>query len=245
MVAASATKAIRLGHPSYVWRRGQDRRLALIRQYVELRAKRILDIGCGLGMYVSRFRQFSDDVYGIDVDPDKIGRASEWLPNLQVSPAEELPFDSGSFDIILLNEVIEHVDDDRRTIQEAYRVLAPGGHIIVYAPNRLYPFETHGFYFAGKYHGPCNLPILANWVPNKVRDYFAPHVRIYTGSELSALFEGLDVEFVVRSHIFPGCDNWAERGTMGRLFRDLMHLVENSPLRRFGISHFLVVRKRG
>ena len=148
LATAAATKAIRLGHPSYVWRRGQDRRLAFIRQYVELRAKRILDIGCGLGMYVSQFRQFSDDVYGVDIDPDKIARASEWLPNLRVSPAEELPFEDDSFDLILLNEVIEHVDDDRRTIAEAYRVLAPGGHIVVYAPNRLYPFETHGFFFA-------------------------------------------------------------------------------------------------
>ena len=216
----------------------------LIHQYVELRAKRILDVGCGLGMYVSRFRQFSDDVYGVDVDPDKIGRASEWLPNLHVSPAEELPFDAGAFDVILLNEVIEHVDDDAQTIKEAYRVLAPGGHIVIYAPNRLYPFETHGFFFRGKYHGPCNLPILANWVPNFVRDYFAPHVRIYTQSEIRDLFEGLDVEFVVESHIFPGCDNWAERGLLGRLFRDIMHVAENSPLRRFGISHFVVARKR-
>jgi SAM-dependent methyltransferase len=242
---ATATKAIRLGHPSYVWRRGQDRRLALIRQYVELRAKRILDVGCGLGMYVSQFRQFSDDVFGVDIDPDKIGKASEWLPNLRVSPAEELPFDDDSFDLILLNEVIEHVDDDRKTIREAFRVLAPGGHIVVYAPNRLYPFETHGFFFAGKYHGPCNLPILANWVPNGVRNYFAPHVRIYTQSEVRRLFEGLNVEFVVQSHIFPGCDNWAERGIMGRLFRDTMHVVEHSPLRQFGISHFIVARKRG
>jgi ubiquinone/menaquinone biosynthesis C-methylase UbiE len=245
VAATAATKAIRLGHPSYVWRRGQDRRLSLISQYVELRAKRILDIGCGLGMYVSRFRQFSDDVYGVDIDPEKISRASEWLPNLRVAPAERLPFDDESFDVLLLNEVIEHVDDDRRTVQEAYRVLAPGGHIIIYAPNRMYPFETHGFFFAGKYHGPCNLPIVANWVPDPVRDYFAPHVRIYTQAEVRDLFEGLNVEFVVQSHIFPGCDNWAERGLAGRLFRDVMHLAEDSPLRRFGISHFFVVRKRG
>jgi SAM-dependent methyltransferase len=244
VAAVAATKAIRLGHPSYVWRRGQDRRLNLMRQYVELRSKRILDIGCGLGMYVSQFRRFSDDVYGVDVDPDKVAQASQYLPNLRIAPAEELPFDDECFDVILLNEVIEHVDDDRRTIREAYRVLAPGGHIIIYAPNRLYPFETHGFFFAGKYHGPCNLPIIANWVPNFVRDYFAPHVRIYTQPEIRGLFDGLNVEFVVQDHIFPGCDNWAERGMWGRLFRDLMHAAEHSPLRRFGISHFFVVRKR-
>ena len=223
----------------------QEMKLDMMARFMELESgKRILDVGCGLGMYVSQFRQFSDDVYGVDIDPDKIARASEWLPNLRVSPAEELPFGDASFDLILLNEVIEHVDDDRRAINEAFRVLAPGGHIVVYAPNRLYPFETHGFFFAGKYHGPCNLPILANWVPNVVRDYFAPHVRIYTQKEVKQLFDGLNVEFVAESHIFPGCDNWAERGLMGRLFRDGMHLAENSPLRRFGISHFIVARKR-
>src|SRR5688500_1141958 len=49
---AADVKAIRLGHPSYVWRRGQDRRLSLIRQHVDLEGRRILDVGCGLGMYV-------------------------------------------------------------------------------------------------------------------------------------------------------------------------------------------------
>jgi len=216
----------------------------LIRQYIELRGKRILDVGCGLGMYVQRFRQFSDDVYGVDIDPDKVAQASQWLPNLQVSPAETLPYDDQAFDVILLNEVIEHVDDDRQTIREAYRVLASGGHLVIYAPNRLYPFETHGFFFLGHYHGPCNLPVLANWVPDPVRDYFAPHVRIYWQSDVRDLFDGLDVELTVMSHIFPGCDNWAERGLFGRLLRDAVHVAEQSPLRQFGISHFVVARKR-
>src|SRR4026209_1112536 len=67
-MAVAAEKAIRLGHPSYIWRRGQDRRLNLIRQYVALEGRRILDVGCGIGMYVEKFRRFSTDVYGVDVD---------------------------------------------------------------------------------------------------------------------------------------------------------------------------------
>ena len=42
MVAAADVKAIRLGHPSYVWRSGQDRRLTQIRRYVPLEKRRIL-----------------------------------------------------------------------------------------------------------------------------------------------------------------------------------------------------------
>src|ERR671932_1378084 len=163
MAVQTEAKAIRLGHPSYVWRRGQDRRLSLIRDYVDLQGKRILDIGCGLGMYVEKFRNFSDRVYGVDVDSDKVAQASQRLPNIVEAPGEALPFPDESFDVILLNEVIEHVDDDRATIREAYRCLAPGGQIIIYAPNRLYPFETHGFYLFGRYY--FRLLPLVNWLP--------------------------------------------------------------------------------
>src|SRR6266568_688543 len=114
MTAVTQDKFITLGHPSYVWRRGQDRRLDLIRRYVRLEQRRILDVGCGLGMYVTRFRQFSDEVYGVDID-----------------------------------EEIEHVESDVATIREAVRCLRPGGEVVIFAPNRLYPFETHGF-FLGK-----------------------------------------------------------------------------------------------
>ncbi len=242
-MAIAEAKAIRLGHPSYVWRRGQDRRLAQIRQYVSLEGARILDVGCGLGMYVARLRQFSDEVYGVDIDEEKIAQASQTLPNLYVSPAEKLPFPDSSFDVILLNEVIEHVNDDRMAIQEAYRCLTPGGHIVIYAPNRLYPFETHGF-FIGKRYFFRLLPFI-NYFPARIRDVFCPHARVYTARRILKLFDGLDVAIVAKTHIFPGLDNWASRGWLGRLFRDTMHALEESPLRCFGISHFIVVRKVG
>ena len=83
-------------------------------------------------------------------------------------------------------------------------MLAPGGHIVVYAPNRLYPFETHGFFFAGKYHGPCNLPILANWVPTSCATTLRRTCGSIPSREVRALFDGLDVEFVVAVAHFPG-----------------------------------------
>ncbi len=240
-MAIAEAKAIRLGHPSYVWRRGQDRRLEQIREYVALEGRRILDVGCGLGMYVSRFRQFSDQVYGVDIDAEKIAQASLSLPNLQVAPAEKLPYPDEHFDVILLNEVIEHVDDDRQSIREAYRCLRPGGHILIYAPNRLYPFETHGF-FIGKRYFFRLLPLI-NYFPAQVRDVFCPHARVYTAGRILGLFDGLNVKIVAQTHIFPGLDNWAGRGRLGRRFRDAVHSLEDGPFRQFGISHFIAVRK--
>ena len=60
--------AARLGHPSYVWRAGQERRLALVRQWAQLDGARILDAGCGVGMYTEQFRRFSPHVTGVEID---------------------------------------------------------------------------------------------------------------------------------------------------------------------------------
>jgi SAM-dependent methyltransferase len=244
MAAVSSNKFITLGHPSYVWRRGQERRMRLIRQHVRLEGRRILDVGCGVGMYVRHFREYSDDVFGVDIDEEKVEIASRTLPNIYEAPAETLPFPDASFDVIMLHEVIEHVQDDRRSIQEAFRCLKPGGEIIIYAPNRLYPFETHGFYL-GKQFVFRLLPFI-NWTPDIVRNCFCHHVRIYTARGIKRLFRGLDVEFTATTHIWPGLDNIAYRHRhLGRLAHQLTDLAERTPLRAFGISHFIVARKRG
>jgi hypothetical protein len=78
-----------------------------------------------------------------------------------------------------------------------------------------------------------------------MRDVFVPHARVYTARQIKQLFGGLDVEFVAVTHILPGLDNVAERyGPLGRLIQKSRDIIEATPLRRFGISHFVVVRKR-
>src|SRR5437773_3337463 len=197
---------IRRGHPSYVWRRGQERRLDLLRRYVTLENQQILDIGCGVGTWVRAFRRFSDHVFGIDVEEPRVIEASQDLSGLTLAASEFLPFRDESFDVVFLHEVIEHVADDRATIQEAFRCTRPGGSIVTYAPNRLYPFETHGFYLGDRFVFRL-LPFI-NYTPNFVRDQFCHHVRIYTQRGIRRLFDGLDVDFEVRSHVYPGLDNW-------------------------------------
>jgi SAM-dependent methyltransferase len=242
-------KAIRLGHPSYVWGFGQERRMNLIRRFVPLEGRSILDVGCGLGMYVRALRRFSQDVHGVDIDEEKVAEASQELPNIRVAPAEDLPYPGGRFDVVLSHEVIEHVDDDRQAVAEAVRVLrrpgddgGPGGRLVIFAPNRLYPLETHGIYWRGRYHFG-NIP-LVNYLPKRWRDRLCPHVRAYTKRDLRRLLEGLPVRVVIHTQIFPGYDKLVRRRpALGHALRRITYFLERTPLRTLGLSHFLVLER--
>jgi len=230
------------GHPSYVWRSGQERRLALIDRYAPLSGRRILDVGCGIGTYVEHLRQFSEQVYGIDIEPERIAEGSKRLPNLLVAAAERPPFLSESFDVVLLHEVLEHLEDDRLVVAKAHQLLAPGGRMVIFAPNRLYPFETHGVYWRGRYRFG-NFP-LVNYLPNPQRERLCPHVRTYTWKDLRVLLAGLEHRVVVQTQIYPGYDNVvARRPALGAMLRRITYFLEGTPLRIFGLSHLVVIEK--
>jgi SAM-dependent methyltransferase len=239
---APSREQVALGHPSYVWRSGQDRRLNLIRRYVALEGAAILDIGCGIGTYVRKLGELSERVYGIDVEAARVRQGERGA--LAVAVSEQLPFAGGSLDVVLLNEVIEHVRDDAETLREACRVVRPGGHVVIYAPNRLYPFETHGVYLGRRYVFG-NIP-LVNWLPNPLRRRLVPHARAYTARGLRHIVKPLPADLVVHTQVYPGFDNVAGRKrALGWLLRNVFHRLERTPLRAFGLSHFIVLRVRG
>ncbi len=220
-----------------------------MRRFVSVEHQTILDVGCGLGMYVRAFPLQRGCIwYGHR--RRKAGRGSHDVPNLCVALAEALPYPDGAFDVVLSHEVIEHVADDRQAVAEAVRLLRnpdpsrgrPGGRLVIFAPNRLYAFETHGAYWAGRYHAG-NIP-LVNYLPGRWRERFCPHVRAYTRRDLRRLLDGLPVRVIVHTEVFPGYDKIERRRpTLGRWFRRITYFLENTPLRLLGLSHLLVLEK--
>ena len=243
MSIAPSAKAAERGEPSYVWRAGQQRRLEMIRAAAGQRAAgRVFEDGCGVGEYLARLAPGAAQAVGLEIELPRARAARQKAPQVVCGAGEALPFPGGWFDLALSHEVLEHVQDDRLAVAEIVRTLRPGGRLVLFVPNRGYPFETHGIYWRGRYHFG-NIP-LVNWLPRRWRDRLAPHVRIYTRRDLERLFAGLSVRWVQRTIVFGAYDNIiARRPALGRLLRGVLQMLERTPLRILGLSHFWVVEK--
>lgn len=125
----------------------------LIDQRVDDRS-RVLDIGCGhadlLQDVVARTRR----VFGIDVDHAAM-RQNTTIPHTAVATGERLPFADGSFDVVVLAWVLEHLERPVTVFREIHRVLDEGGTVIFVTPNawnynawviRLVPNAFHAFF---------------------------------------------------------------------------------------------------
>jgi len=243
MTQRDLNKAALCGEPSYVWRAGQQRRLEMILRAAGERIKGcILENGCGVGMYVEHLSPFGGNVIGLEYDFERAAEAGRNSPHIINAAGESLPLLTSTFDLILSHEVIEHVQDDRAAIREMIRALKPGGRVVIFCPNRGYPFETHGIYWKGKYYFGNKL--FVNYLPRTLRDKLAPHVRVYSKRDLEKLFDGLPVKFIERTIIFGAYDNIISRfGLLGKALRGILQLLERTPLKIFGLSHVWVLEK--
>jgi len=231
------------GEPSYVWRAGQERRLQMIAKWAKLDDAQVLIDGCGVGMYASQIRRrYTQTVEALDIEFERVVTAREETPHALVAAGEYIPFADNTFDTILSHEVIEHVQDDRLAAQEMVRVLKRGGRIVIFCPNRWYPFETHGHYWKGDYHFG-NSPLI-NYLPDRWRNQLAPHVKAYTSRGIKRLFDAESVKFVHHSRIYGGYDNIIARlGKPAEVMRNALYALEETPLDTWGLSHLLVVEK--
>lgn len=235
--------AARLGEPSYVWRAGQDRRLEMVREWGRWEsARRVLDVGTGMGLYLQRLQEGPRVELAVGTEYEWARAREAAQSSLVTVSAEPLPFPDDTFDLLLSHEVLEHVGDDALALREIVRVLRPGGRAVIFVPNRLWLFETHGIYWQGQYHFGNKFGV--NYLPNALRDRLAPHVRAYTGGQLRTLLHGLPVTICHHSQIFPGYDKVVQRRPLlGRLLRALTYSLERTPLRQIGLSHLLVLEK--
>ena len=209
-----------------------------------------LDCGCASGGYtIALARHGADEAIGVDLEADRIARAqAELSPDLtNVSFAwassEELPFPDQRFDGVLLNEVLEHVGDERATLAEIRRVLRPSGVLAVMSPNRYFPFEGHGMRL-GSRSIDVPIPVLP-WIPSALAMRYM-RARNYWPGELRDLVRQAGFEILTTESVFPVFEvyPWLP-GPVVRRYREAVPRLETLPLiGRFGVSTFVLGRRR-
>jgi ubiquinone/menaquinone biosynthesis C-methylase UbiE len=138
-----------------------------------------LDLGCGDGRLTAELRARS--VAGADVSRVALERAERRLPGARfvlVEPDEPLPFDDGSFDLVLCAETLEHVRDVQLLLSEARRVLRQGGRLAVTTPahSRLTAFRLAARGWESEF------------------DPLSPHLRFLSKRSLRTLLDAMGFE---------------------------------------------------
>jgi SAM-dependent methyltransferase len=104
---------------------------------------RSLDAGCGAGALLRELAA-RGEALGIDLAAPALAiTARRGLQRLVQADASDLPFREGAFDAVMLCDVLEHVEDDRRALAEAARVLRPGGAVVITLPALALLWSNH------------------------------------------------------------------------------------------------------
>ena len=216
-----------------------------------LRGKSVIDCGCGAGEYVRALTNLGADAWGIEYSAEKIDEARRRgvLPEgrVAVGDVEAIEFADDRFDIALVNEVLEHVPRDDRGIREVHRILKPGGVAVIFSPNRLYPFETHGVSLRSGAKVPHYAPFVP-YVPVRL-GLFQYWARNYWPWELRALVRAGGFSIERCAYVWQTFENISGHqprliAALRPLLRAIARALEATPgLRAFGVSQLIAARK--
>jgi SAM-dependent methyltransferase len=134
----------------------------------------VIEVGCGDASFTTDLAKYSSYVTAIDISAGQITENAGRFPGItfrQHDVSERFPFVDASFEVVWCSEVLEHLFDPVFALREMYRVLRPGGRLLITVP----------------YHGRFKNLLIALF---KWDVHFAPsnpHIRFYTSRSLSRI----------------------------------------------------------
>jgi SAM-dependent methyltransferase len=215
---------------------------------------RVLDVGCGGGEYVQALLARGADARGLEPEEQKLASAGR-LPGevsrrIVAGDAGRAPFATGSFDALLANEMLEHVPDDAAALGEMWRLLRPGGRLVLLSPNRLHPFETHGVFARGSGRRLSHALPGVPWIPLPLgRRFLRYWARNYWPWELRRRVADAGFRTLRSGYLWQTFENISGRqpgwvGALRPLLRGASAIAERAPvLRVLGASQWLLALK--
>lgn len=141
---------------------------------IDLKGKKILDVGVGSGGVACAFSHFGAEVVGIDVDRNYLRVVEQQSKDrnvkieLKLYDGETFPFKDETFDVVIFFDVLEHLPNPDLTVKEISRVLKKDGLVFIVVENKWFPL----FILKGPHYG---LPFIILF-PRKLREFFVVKV---------------------------------------------------------------------
>jgi len=124
------------------WRVRERILLSTIEHLIAVPPVRILDVGCGDGLFFDALQRFGD-VTGIEADETTLGERNPWADRIVVGELDESFAPREPFDLVLMLDVIEHVSDAQSLLRNAARVMKPGGRLLITVPALQWLWTAH------------------------------------------------------------------------------------------------------
>lgn len=113
----------------------QDPRIAWLESHVAMEGAEVLDVGCGKGQFLYQLRRLGANTHGVEFDRSAAETALLLgASTVHVGPIEDMG-GSRTFDVIVLNDIIEHPLDPMSLLDHCIERLSPGGIILIWTPN--------------------------------------------------------------------------------------------------------------
>jgi SAM-dependent methyltransferase len=124
-------------------------RIELFRRHVGGPGRRVLDLGCRDGALTQAYAK-GNQVVGVDADREALAQAEKLGIETRWADLDRpLPFEDESFDVVVAGELLEHLRDPRHVVEDALRVLRPGGTLVGSVPNA-YRLKNRLRFFLGR-----------------------------------------------------------------------------------------------
>ena len=201
---------------------------------------KVLDIGCGDGLISSLVRDVTKaDVYGLDISKSAVSEAKKRGIKAKTLNVDKggFPFEKNTFDAVFCGDLIEHIYDTEKLLENIIMILKPGGYLIISVPN-IASWYNRGFLLIGY------MPV---WIESSLKNYTGNplikdgmgHIHAFTRRSLTELLrlKGFSAEKVVGSPVLAD-------GTRSRWKEKLWNGADSFFAKRTTLASTIILKAR-